>query len=82
MVFLSGGTKCRRFKLSRPVVARISAHTSEQQLGADDLLFTAPADPQTRLVVLPDPDTLGRTEPNGAGRRYRHGTLTGYSLVR
>ena len=28
----------------------------------------------------PDPETLGRTEPNGAGRRYRHGTLTGYSL--
>ena len=29
-----------------------------------------------------DPEALGRTEPNAAGRRYRHGTLTGYSLGR
>jgi integrase len=73
-------TRYRRFKLSRQVVARIAAHISERHLGADDLLFTAPAEPQPRLIVLPDPDTLGRTEPNRAGRRYRHGTLTGYSL--
>jgi integrase len=73
-------TKYRRFKLSRQVVARISAHISEGQLGADDLLFTAPVAPQRRLIVVPDPETLGRTEPNAAGRRYRHGTLTGYSL--
>jgi integrase len=73
-------TKYRRLKLSRQVVTRISAHVGERDLGAGDLLFTAPADPPPRLVVLPDPETLGRTEPNGAGRRYRHGTLTGYSL--
>ena len=70
----------RRFKLSRQVVARISAHISEGHLEAGDLLFTAPVGPQRRLIVLPDPETLGLTEPNGAGRRYRHGTLTGYSL--
>ena len=30
-----------------------------------------------------DPDApLGRTKPNAAGHRYRHGTLTGYSLGR
>jgi integrase len=73
-------TKYRRLKLSRQVVARTSVHVGERHLGADDLLFTVPADPPPRLVVLPDPETLGRTEPNGAGRRYRHGTLTGYSL--
>ena len=73
-------TKYRRFKLSRQVVARISAHISEGHLEAGDLLFTAPVGPQRRLIVLPDPETLGLTEPNGAGRRYRHGTLTGYSL--
>jgi hypothetical protein len=33
-----------------------------------------------RLVV--DPETLGLTEPNAQGRRYRHGTMTGYSLGR
>jgi hypothetical protein len=73
-------TKYRRFKLSRLVVERISAHISERHLGVGDLLFTAPTEPQRRVVELPDPDMLGRTEPNAAGRRYRHGTLTGYSL--
>jgi transposase len=29
-----------------------------------------------------DPDSLGRTEPNGKGRRYKHGTMTGYTLGR
>ena len=76
-------TKYRRFKLSAPVVARIAAHVEERCLGADDLLFTAPAEPPPpRLTALPDPETLGRTEPNRAGRRYRHGTLSGYSLGR
>jgi integrase len=73
-------TKYRRLKLSRQVVARISAHVGERHLGTGDLLFTVPAEPQPRLLVLADPETLGRTKPNGAGRRYRHGTLTGYSL--
>lgn len=75
-------TKYRRFKLSRQVVEKLSAHISERQLGPDDLLFTAPTEPHPRVMELPDPDTLGRTEPNAAGRRYRHGTLTGYSLGR
>jgi len=29
--------------------------------------------------VLADPDELGLTAPNAAGRQYRHGTLSGYS---
>jgi hypothetical protein len=33
-----------------------------------------------RLVV--DTNALGRTKPNASGRRYRHGTMTGYSLGR
>ena len=32
--------------------------------------------------VVADPATLGLTEANGAGRRYRHGTLSGYSAGR
>jgi integrase len=75
-------TKYRRFKLSRQVVERIGAHLSERRVGPVDLLFTAPSEPLPRLIVVPDPATLGRTEPNAAGRRYRHGTLTGYSLGR
>ena len=34
------------------------------------------------LRVLTDPATLGLTKPNAAGRRYRHGTLSGYSAGR
>jgi hypothetical protein len=29
-----------------------------------------------------DLEALGRSGPNAAGSRYRHGTLTGYSLGR
>ena len=40
--------------------------------------------PRVRVPRLDaDPDApLGLTEPNAAGHRYRHGTLTGYSLGR
>lgn len=75
-------TKYRRFKLSRQVVAKLSAHICDRHLGSDDLLFTAPSERYGRVIELPNPDMLGRTEPNAAGRKYRHGTLTGYSLGR
>jgi hypothetical protein len=29
-----------------------------------------------RPELLPDPQTLGLTEPNDKGKRYLHGTLT------
>ena len=58
----------------------------ERGLDREDLLFQAPVGeaPQLRVPRLSaDPDApLGRTEPNAAGHRYRHGTLTGYSLGR
>jgi integrase len=71
----------RRFKLSQQLVAKLRAHIDDGGLGDEDLLFSMP--PQEaqapRLRVLPDPATLGFTEPNAAGRRYRHGTLSGYN---
>jgi integrase len=75
----------RRFKLSAQIVVKLKAHVAEHGLGRDDLLFQAPADegPRVRkLRLVTDPETVGRTEPNAAGRRYRHGTMTGYSLGR
>jgi hypothetical protein len=52
-------------------------------LGDGDLLFTAPAHSQRtsarRLVDLPHPAALGTTRPTATGRRYRHGTLSGYN---
>ena len=75
----------RRFKLSAQIVAKLQAHVVEHDLGRDDLLFWAPEPdgPKVRkLRLVVDPETLGLTEPNAQGRRYRHGTMTGYSLGR
>jgi len=75
----------RRFKLSTQIVAKLTAHVEENGLGRGDLLFRAPEEegPRVRkLRLVADPDTLGRTDPNAVGRRYRHGTMTGYSLGR
>jgi len=70
----------RRLKLSRQIVAKIEAFIEAQGLGDDDLLFAMPQLPQQpTLRVLADSATLGLTEPNDAGRRYRHGTLSAYS---
>ena len=73
----------RRFKLSTQITAKLRAHVTEHELQRDDLLFEMPVEerPRVRAPRLDaDLDALGRTEPNAAGRRYRHGTLTGYSL--
>ncbi|MGH3713664.1 MAG: tyrosine-type recombinase/integrase [Micromonosporaceae bacterium] len=71
----------RRLILSAQITRKLQAHIDDHALTADDLLFRfrpVPRDP----VVVPDPDSLGLTEPNSVGRRYRHGTLSGYSAGR
>jgi integrase len=75
----------RRFKLSAQITAKLKDHVVERGLGWDDLLFEMPVEERPRIRVPrhdADLDALSRTEPNAAGRRYRHGTLTGYSLGR
>ena len=69
----------RQLKLSPQIVAKIAAHIEQHGLGDDDLLFPMPELPQRSLRALADPATLGLTTPNDAGRRYQHGTLSGYS---
>ncbi len=71
----------RRLKLSAQLTAKLTSHISAAGLADDDLLFAMPPQdsPATRLRVLPDPSTLGFTEPNAAGRQYRHGTMSGYN---
>jgi integrase len=69
----------RRLKLSPQIVRKIAAHIEQYDVGEDDLLFAMPELPQRSLQVLADPATLGLTTPNAAGRRYQHGTLSGYS---
>jgi integrase len=68
----------RRFKLGVQITAKLQDHVSERGLGWDDLLFKMPAQDRPRILVPrldADPGApLGRTEPNAAGHRYRHGT--------
>lgn len=73
----------RRVKLAAHIADQLQAHITEHQLGPDDLLFTPtllvpPAEP-AHLQLVTEPVDLGLTEPNAAGRRYRHGTLTGHN---
>jgi len=70
----------RQVKLREYMVKKIEAHIERHGIGDDDLLFSMPDQPEKpTLRVVPDPDALGMTAPNAAGRQYHHGTLSGYS---
>jgi len=73
----------RRLKLSVQITAKIVAHIKACGLGSDDLLFNyrAPDRPGTRHRT-PTIEPLAMTDPDGAGRRYRHGTLTAYNAAK
>ena len=70
----------RRLKLTSQIAGKLRAYTGERGLAGDDLQFAMP-ERGPRLTMLPNPDRLGRTGPNAAGRAYRHGTLALSSLV-
>lgn len=70
----------RLVSVSAPLIKKIQLYVAERGLSDDDLLFAMPspsAKPALRMV--PDPDELGWTPKNEAGRSYRHGSLSGYS---
>src|SRR5450631_3399567 len=72
-------TEWRGVTLSRHMFGQLREHVDG--LTPESLLFRAPEPaeiPYRRPAVLPDPETLGRTEPNDQGRSYLHGTLSGY----
>jgi site-specific recombinase XerD len=73
----------RRIKLAAPVADQLQAHIREHNLGPDDLLFTPtlllPQPEPSHLTLLAEPLDRGLTDPNSAGRQYRHGTISGYS---
>lgn len=69
----------RQFKLSQQIVRKIEQHIAEHGIGPDDLLFTMPELPPRPVRLVADRATLGLTTPNAAGRRYQHGTLSGYT---
>lgn len=74
----------RQLSVTARLLKQIQLHTKQNQLGPGDLLFPCPAPTETphrRPERLPDPETLGLTEPNQKGRQYRHGTLTAYQAA-
>jgi integrase len=81
VVKLPKDNEYRQLKLSVQIVRKLRAHVDTLGLGPDDLLFAIrePAPSKPCLHLLPDPETLGMTDPNDKGRRYRHGTMSGYS---
>ena len=75
----------RQVKLAEHLVTKLTTYIQSAGLAPDDLLFPQPQPPapaiRQRPGELPDPVTLGFTDPNSAGRRYRHGTLTAYQAA-
>lgn len=72
----------RLVSLSRHIADQLAARV--ETLDADDLIFQAPpalGQARRRPDVLPDPSTLGFTDPNAAGRQYAHGTISAYSAA-
>lgn len=76
----------RQIGLAPHIVAKIVEHIEQQHLQPEDLLFSMPAPAcetrRRRPAVLPDPATLGLTEPSPKGRQYAHGTLSAYQAAR
>ena len=72
----------RRIKLNKQVAAALATHITSNRLGPDALLFPVtlmrPDRWPTDAASLSD---LGLTEPNAAGRRYPHGTITAYNMA-
>ena len=75
--------RSRRFKLDPMLVTALSTHIAQYRLGPDDLLFRfdtfldGAARPRLQSV-----ESLGLMEPNSAGRRRAHGSLSGYTAGR
>jgi integrase len=71
----------RQLRIADHLVDKIRQLITDQKLGQDDLLFELkqPYEPRRRVPVeLPDPATLGWTDPNDKGRVYQHGTSSAY----
>jgi hypothetical protein len=59
----------RRLKLTRQITDKLRAYAACRDLSDDDLVYAMPKR-GPELTMLPNPDLLGRTEPNAApGRR-------------
>ena len=74
----------RQLKISTDLNKKLVDFATSRGLGPDDLFFeyVPPTEPKRRKrpEQLPDPITLGWTEPHPkSGGKYRHGTISAYS---
>ncbi|MFD0636427.1 tyrosine-type recombinase/integrase [Catenulispora yoronensis] len=74
----------RQLKIARHLAGKLVDFAKARGLAPDDLFFQfaqpTEAKRRKRPEVLPDPMTLGWTEPHPkSGRQFRHGTITAYS---
>lgn len=77
----------RRFKVSAQITAKLKAHAAERGPGPRRSAVPGTRGGRAAGARVPRLSAgpgapLDRTKPNAAGHRYRHGTLTGYSLGR
>lgn len=71
----------RRLKLSPQIVAKLKAHAQAHNLGPGGLLFARRPSLPAPLHAIIQPEALGFTAANEAGRQYRHGTLSAYNAA-
>ena len=73
----------RSLKLNRQVLEALTAHMKTNNIGRKDLLFPLGLLDQASAAANATSADLdfGMTEPNPAGRVYRHGTITAYSMA-
>jgi integrase len=76
----------RQLRLPDHLLDKLKDHIASLGVADDDLLFQMQQDQEarrrTRPESLPNPDTLGMTEPNEKGRIYQHGTTSAYNAAR
>jgi integrase len=68
--------------LNPHIADAVRTHTAAHNIGRRDLLFPLGLLAQSAEVSdTGEPGDLGSTEPNPAGRTYRHGTITAYTMA-
>lgn len=74
----------RDVTLNPHIADALRRHITQHKIGRRELLFPhtlLDPQPETDTAALPSEGELGMTEPNAAGRTYRHGTITAYNMA-
>ena len=74
----------RQLRISQQMAAKLALYIKSEGIDEENLLFPMLPSEQTAprpLRLLPDPKTLGMTEPNAKGKQYKHGTISAYNAA-